>query len=236
MKLINALFWSLTLVFYSALLSASATQQVEACKVPPKVTFSSIEHPKVQNFIQPLIADVYGKVGIKTEFLIVSSYRDLMLVANKQLMGSVVFAEDIIDIIPELIKVNPPISKMSYVLLCSKEARCDSAVLTADNSDAKIVTTNAMAKSLSRRYPGLNQQRLLPTSEMKNVMSFIRKERVSYGVYPISDRTKGGLGELPPDLNHAILYDIDSYHVLNKDYACLLPLIEPVLESALLAM
>lgn len=236
MKLFNALFLSCSLTLFCSLLFASPMEQGGNCRIPPKVTFSSIEHPKVQSYIQPLIADVYKNIGIRTEFLIVSSYRDLMLVANNQLMGSVVFAEDIIDTIPDLIKVNPPISMMSYVLLCKKGLICDKTIVTSERNDVQIVTTNAMAKSLARRYSELNKRRLLPTSEMKNVMSFIRKDRVNYGVYPISDRTKGGLSELPPDLNYSILYDINSYHVINKDYACLLPLIESALESALLGL
>lgn len=204
-----------------------------ACPIPKKLTFSSLRHPQIQSEIQPLLERVYAKLGIELEFVVTTSYRDLMLVANNQLMGSAAFAGDIISTMPGILAVQPPLRNMSYVLLCKKGVRCDETILNNTTNPKAIVVSTAMSKGVLKRYPQLNLRQMVLTNEVHKVTQFLKQGRVDYGIYPISDRHNGGLLELPQNLNYSILYDLKSFHVISRQISCLLPKIEVALREEL---
>ncbi|MDA8621439.1 hypothetical protein N9L48_02230 [Psychrosphaera sp.] len=162
-----------------------------------------------------------------------SSYRDLLLVSDNKLMGSAAFAEDIINTLPDVVAVQPSLTEMSYVLLCQKGVVCDSSIFKNTDNPKAIVVSTAMSKGLKEHYPQIKEYHLTTTNEVKNVLRYLKENRVSYGIYPISDRQKGGLLELPQNLNYSILYDLQSFHVISKQISCLLPKIEFALREEL---
>lgn len=204
-----------------------------SCPVPKQLVFSSLRHPKIQKDIQPLLQRAYRQLGIEVNFIVTSSYRDLLLVSENRLMGSAAFAEDIIDKVPNLVPVNPPLTAMSYVLLCRKGLVCDSSIFNNSDNPEAIVVSTAMSKGLKEHYPQIRFDRVTITNEVKNVLKYLREGRVNYGVYPISDKTKGGLREIPSSVNYSILYDLQTFHVISQQISCLLPKIEFALREEL---
>ncbi|GAB2998840.1 hypothetical protein [Psychrosphaera aestuarii] len=204
-----------------------------SCPVPKQLVFSSLRHPKIQKDIQPVLKRAYKRLGIEVDFVVTSSYRDLLLVSENKLMGSAAFAEDIIDTVPNVLPVYPPLTAMSYVLLCQKGVVCDSSIFNNSDNPEAIVVSTAMSKGLKDHYPQIRDDRLTTTNEVKNVIRYLKENRVNYGIYPISDKTKGGLKEIPPNVNYSILYDLQTFHVISKQISCLLPKIEFALREEL---
>ncbi len=234
---IYRLFFVIFVALFSNLLASPALADIaEACDVPKKLTFSTIAHPKVKSEIQPLIKSVYKKLGIEVDFVITASLRDLKLIANGELMGAAVFSEDIIKGMDGIIKVHPPLVTASNMLLCRKGLPCTESVITEFSEDKPIAVSRAMSDVFTQHYPDFDKNNLLVTNEMKNVINLIEFNRVDYGFYPISDHTKGGLQELPTNLDSEFLYAVSSYHVISSELACLEPMIEQVLADTLLAL
>ena len=231
--LLKGLFLAVGLFSGLALSNNLLTEaSTSACPVPKKLTFSSLRHPQIQSEIQPLLERVYAKLGIELEFVVTTSYRDLMLVANNQLMGSAAFADDIISTMPGILAVEPPLRNMSYVLLCHKDLACDESIFDAQPKNL-IAASNAMSKTILNRFPQLSPKQMVPTREVIGVLRMLEENRVDYGIYPISDRHNGGLLELPQNLNYSILYDLKSFHVISRQISCLLPKIEVAMREEL---
>lgn len=205
----------------------------ESCPLPDKLTFSSFKHPKVQQSIQPLLVQAYKGLGIEVEFIVTSSYRDLLLVSDYVISGSSIFAEDIIDTLPDVIKVQPSLIKVAYILLCNQGVRCENDILIERSDQHWVAVSTAMSKGLKRHYPHLPLENLFITTEVKNIISALKKKRVDYGLYPISAIELGGLKEIPEGLNYSVLYEINSYHVINKELMCLQPQISASITAEL---
>ena len=228
---IPLIFVALCSMFSSFVLADIA----EICNVPKKLTFTSIAHPKVQNEIQPLIADVYKALGIEVEFVVIASLRDLKLLSSGQVMGAAIYSEDIIEGLDGIIKLQPAILTTSNMLLCKKGVPCLEQQLFNYEGDKPVAVSRAMSGAFLKQYPDFDKEHLLITNEMKNVLNLIRFERVDYGIYPVSDHTKGGLNELPSYLDSEFLYSVSSYHIISSDLACLKSDIEQVLADKLVA-
>ena len=203
------------------------------CDLSQPVMLSSINHPKIQQYFEPLIKKTYADIGVNVDFVVTSSYRDLMLVNREALSGSVAFAEDIIDTIPGLIKVAPPLSIMSYMLVCKKGKPCNLEQLHKLIEVGGLAVTNAMSMGVVTNFPQIDKDNLVIVSKMGQVLSMLSEGRVDYGVYPVSDRSKGGTEEIPVEFNYEPMYDIATYHVINNNLLCLLPKIEASLSQNL---
>lgn len=224
-----------TALFCSFFSSFALADIAEICNVPKKLTFTSIAHPKVQNEIQPFLVDVYQELGIELEFVVTASLRDLKLLSSGQVMGAAVYSEDIIDGLEGIIKLHPAIVTTSNMLLCKKGIECSEQKVLFYDSEKQLAVSRAMSGAYLKHYPDFEEKNLLITNEMKNVLNLIRFERADYGVYPISDHTKGGLNELPSYVDSEFLYSVSSFHIISSDLACLKPDIEQVLADKLLA-
>jgi len=207
----------------------------ELCNVPKKLTFTSIDHPKVRSEIQPLISHVYKKLGIDVEYLITASGRDLKLISEGQVLGGAVYSEDVIDNLAGAINIHPPLVKVSNMLLCNKEVVCRESILSNATLDKPIAVSRALSSAFLKRYSDFDKNNLLIVSEMKKVIESIRSGRVAYGIYPISDHTIGGLEEIPFDLNSDFLYSVSSFHIISSELQCLEPMVEQVLADTLLS-
>ena len=223
--------------FLSSIFSSPVLADIaEICNVPKKLTFTSIAHPKVQNEVQPFIASVYKQLGIEVEFVVIASLRDLKLLSNGQVMGAAIYSEDIIEGLEGIIKVQPALLTTSNMLLCKKDSTCSENNILEYEGEKPIAVSRAMSGAFLKHYPDFSEEHLLITNEMKNVLNLIRFNRVDYGIYPISDHTKGGLNELPSYVDSEFLYSVSSYHIISSDLACMKSDIEQVLADKLLAM
>lgn len=225
--------WLLMCMAVPASYAQVEEDSVSNCDLSEPVLLSSIHHPKIQSFYQPLLKRVYADIGVNVDFVITTSYRDLMLVEHQSLSGSVAFAEDIIDTIPGVIKVRPALANTSYMLLCNPGKYCDPSILMNRKQDHVFAVSNAMSKTLVTRFPQTDTKNMVVTSDISKVMQLMHEGRVDYGVYPVSDRSRGGTSEIPVEFNYVPLYDIPTYHVIGPKLLCLLPKLEVSLGRAL---
>lgn len=224
------------IALFSSLLASPALADIaEICNVPKKLTFTSFSHPKVQSEVQPLISRVYKKLGIDVEFVVTASMRDLKLIASGELMGAAIFSEDIIDGMEGIIKIRPALLSTSNMLICRKGLPCSESEVTDFSGDKPLAISRAMSGAFKKYYRDFNNEHLIITNEMKNVLNLIKYNRIDRGIYPISDHTKGGLQELPSSVDSEFLYSVSSYHIISSQLVCLQPMVEQVLADELLA-
>lgn len=230
-------FYSLIVfALFSSLLASPALANIaEICNVPKKLTFSSIAHPKVKAQVQPLIKSVYQQLGIDVDFVVTASMRDLKLISNGKLKGAAVFSEDIIAELEGIERIEPAILTTSNMLVCRKGLPCSERDIAHYAAEKSIAVSTAMSEAFLKQYPEVKKEQLVITKEMKNVLNMIKYQRLDYGIYPISDHTKGGLSELPKYVDSEFLYQVASYHIIHSGLSCIQPMVEQVLADRLLA-
>lgn len=221
---------AVALLFFAGKLRSALEK---GCEIPKKLQFSTVNHPQVQGMVQPLLVAAYKDLGIEVEFVVASSMRDLMLVSENQLMGSAIFTDDIILQIPNVIRIYPKLTNITYILLCRAGVVCDAQAILGDAVDSQVAISKAMSRALLHRYPNVSEGRLLITNDVKNVITLLAKERVDFGLYPISETTGRGIDDLPTGFQYVRLFENPSYHILNEKYACIKPKLEKILPQKL---
>jgi len=191
----------------------------------PKLTFSSLVHPKVKSIYRPLILSVYQELGIEIEIVEMLDERENISIVNGVVDGAIAKSGEAIERYPTMIKVQPRLVVAARYLFCQNGLLCSRAVLQQPNKS--IGMTIASYENWGKDY--LAKTHSFGTLDVLRAM-FLQK-RLDYIVY--SD-VLGLEAQMRSEGFQIIkLGEMEMFHVLARAHKSLAPRVSAVLKRKL---
>lgn len=201
------------------LLSGWVTQAALARtnEIPAIMTVSYVNHPHIIEKFLPVIDAAYASLGIKAEFVLQPSKRNLHLLADGVIDAEAAFSDLLITPHPNLIAIGPSLGQSIFILICHKSVTCQQSILM--DSTKQIVMTDSSKDGLMLTYGASLKAITYAINSLERIPKLLDGQRFSYGIYVVSD-LESAL-KAYPDLQIAELYRTQTHHILNDKYAFL---------------
>lgn len=217
--------WILALCFlgFSASLKASSAKAVE------HISLSYLEHPSVVSRAIPIVREAYHAAGIKLDLVAMPASRLLSAILQGQIDGDVLLAEDIIYPYSDIMPVGPPLSSVTFVLLCQKQVDCTAEVL--GDPRITIASTDESYNSVIRRIPSAKGSRIYKVNYLGKMPELVASGHFEYAFYVLSNDWP--VPDTVASLKRLSLFESHAYHVLHKKHQGIAPIIHQAIANVL---
>ncbi len=187
-------------------------------ELPAQLNVSFVQHNAVIHVYQPMIARVYEKLGIEVHFNKVDIERSLSLLNNGELDADVIRAGVVVEQNPNIIAVEPALTKMEVVLYCQYTLVCNKQAMQS-------------AKHILGLVGSVQQHHQFLHDAAVDIVSFVDYQRMKRMFELGRIDYMININDLGTPHNHRIntsykstkLYQLNGYHLINKKWAHLLP-------------
>ncbi|MDF2177146.1 hypothetical protein P2G88_02665 [Aliiglaciecola sp. CAU 1673] len=212
-----------------SLLCLSANLKANAVEPLTKISLSYLEHPSVVTRAIPIVRDAYQALGIELELVAMPASRLISSILQGQLDGDVVLAEDIFYPYPDIIAVGPPLSSVTFVLLCQPRVDCTAEIL--GNPTITIASTDESYNSVVRRIPNAAGSHIYKVNYLGKMPELVASGHFDYAFYVMSNDWP--VPEGVKKLKRLPLFESYAYHVLHKKHADLVPRLHQAIANVL---
>jgi hypothetical protein len=202
-----------------AMLVFSSFARHEQSSVPKKITLSYIDHPVAKSIMLPMFEDVYASLGIKTEFVLQPSLRNLVLASNGITDGDVAYADLLIKRHENLVAVGPSLFETHFMLICNAVVPCSADALLDPHNI--VIMTEATLGGLKQKFTENLKANPFLINIISRIPHLIQNQKAMYGIYVTMD-LDDSLDRFR-DLNKVKLFSTPTHHILNKKHADLFP-------------
>jgi hypothetical protein len=202
---------------------------VDAQAKPSQLTFSYVDHPVVTNDLIPIVERAYSELGIQLELLMYPTHRNLTAVQSEEVDGDIAFSELGIIGYDELVKIEPSLGSVNFVLLCIPGVVCNEEVLFNENN--VIVVSDKLLSSLQIFYSRPLKSSFYKLNNLSTISSLVVKNRFQYGVYIL-----GGAQALIPEMQRlkvVDLFEVQTHHTIHQKFAFMQDDISAALQRSL---
>lgn len=207
------------------------TSYVEAqeLNLPETMTFSYVNHPVIINHVVPIVRKAYKRLGIKVEFILQPSARNLRQASAGVTDGDTAYSDMLVRSYPNLMLVGPEFFESVFVLLCHRSEICNEEVLF--DAEKMLVLTDASRSGIETKFGDRLEIKTYSINSLRRIPRLLDGRRLKYGIY-VTAQGDTSLDDFP-DLTVVELFRTKTFHVLNDKYSNLVPIVSEALEHAL---
>jgi len=202
---------------------------VVAQEKPSHLTFSYVDHPLVKNDFIPIVERAYSELGIQLELQMYPTHRNLTAVQSEEVDGDIAFSELGLMGYDALVKIQPSMGSVNFVLLCLPAVVCNEEVLFDDNN--VIVVSDKLLSSLQLFYSKPLKSSFYKLNNLATIANLVVEKRFQYGVYIL-----GGAQTLSPEMQRfkvVELFEVQTHHTIHQKYAFMQDEISAALQRSL---
>lgn len=205
----------------------SLSASLLAYEKPESLVFNYLSHPQIEQF-KSVLTKSYGDIGIKVEYVSLTSERGILSVDSGLVDGDVVRADYALRNFSNSLLVNPPLADGTRYLICKKGEVCDLSVF---NSASHIFATRRLIFHLPTELMQSFNGEFIEIERYSMISELILRNRGKYGLF---DSRKDAL-PAQYRLNMEVFKygEFKAHHILNRAHQPLLKELEPVLKANL---
>jgi hypothetical protein len=172
-----------------------------------------INHPRVNDFYRPVIKRAYEQIGITVTFEKVGGKRGLKLLNEGMTDADVIRYDAVTKDNPNVIAIEPQLSRGASFLLCIKGAECSIDILS--DPTLGIAVTTRFFHNIEQQ-PNKFSANFYEFDDFYHVVQLIKSGRFDYAIAP-SDYTESNIFD-DYGFTHIPLVEHKLVHVINKKH------------------
>lgn len=183
-----------------------------------------MKYPYIEDYTD-LFEDIYAELGFKTTLIPTPHLRGLILLNQGVVDADVFRLANTAKNYPNIIIVQPALTRANVTLFCRKDVPCNRDILTD-----KSITMLVSEPTIKLLGPEEFQARQSSHSSISNIPDMLKANRYAYALFLLDDLM---VSQYENEFQLVSIKSVMVHHVIHKKHLALLPLIEEKIRAKL---